>query len=35
MGKGTVVRLDWHDAETPANVVWTLSPKRLDPSPSL
>ncbi|HEX6839109.1 MAG TPA: phosphoglycerate mutase family protein [Polyangia bacterium] len=35
MGKGAVVRLDWQDAERPANVVWTLSPKRLDPSPSL
>ena len=35
MAKGTVVRLDWHDADTPAAVVWTLSPKRLDPSPSL
>ena len=35
MSKGAVVRLDWHDAETPARVVWTLSPKRLDPSPSL
>ena len=35
MSKGAVVRLDWHDAERPANVVWTLSPKRLDPSPSL
>ena len=35
MSKGAVVRLDWHDAETPAAVVWTLSPKRLDPSPSL
>ena len=35
MSKGAVVRLDWHDAETPANVVWTLSPKRLDPSPTL
>jgi phosphohistidine phosphatase len=35
MAKGAVVRLDWHDAETPAGVVWTLSPKRLDPSPSL
>jgi len=35
MSKGAVVRLDWRDAETPANVVWTLSPKRLDPSPSL
>lgn len=35
MSKGAVVRLDWHDAEGPANVVWTLSPKRLDPSPSL
>ncbi|HEY1584834.1 MAG TPA: phosphohistidine phosphatase SixA [Polyangia bacterium] len=35
MGKGAVVRLDWHDAEAPGTVVWTLSPKRLDPSPSL
>jgi len=35
MAKGAVVRLDWHDAETPAKVVWTLSPKRLDPSPTL
>ncbi len=35
MSKGAVVRLDWRDAERPANVVWTLSPKRLDPSPSL
>ena len=35
MSKGAVVRLDWRDADTPANVVWTLSPKRLDPSPSL
>ena len=35
MSKGAVVRLDWRDPETPANVVWTLSPKRLDPSPSL
>ena len=35
MSKGAVVRLDWHDAERPANVVWTLSPKRLEPSPSL
>jgi phosphohistidine phosphatase len=35
MSKGAVVRLDWHDVETPATVVWTLSPKRLDPSPSL
>jgi len=35
MSKGAVVRLDWHDAERPATVVWTLSPKRLDPSPSL
>lgn len=35
MGKGTVVRLDWHDAESAAKIVWTLSPKRLDPSPSL
>ena len=35
MSKGNVVRLDWQDAERPANVVWTLSPKRLDPSPSL
>ena len=35
MSKGAVVRLDWRDAETPANVVWTLSPKRLDPSPTL
>lgn len=35
MSKGAVVRLDWRDGETPASVVWTLSPKRLDPSPSL
>jgi phosphohistidine phosphatase len=35
MQKGSVVRLDWRDAETPARVVWTLSPKRLDPSPTL
>lgn len=35
MGKGTVVRLDWSDAEAAAKIVWTLSPKRLDPSPSL
>lgn len=35
MSKGAVVRLDWHDADTPANVVWTLLPKRLDPSPTL
>lgn len=35
MSKGAVVRLDWTDAERPANIVWTLSPKRLDPSPSL
>ncbi len=35
MSKGAVVRLDWHDAESPAKVVWTLSPKRLDPSPAL
>lgn len=35
MSKGAVVRLDWQDVERPANVVWTLSPKRLDPSPSL
>jgi len=35
MAKGAVVRLDWHDADAPAKVVWTLSPKRLDPSPTL
>jgi phosphohistidine phosphatase len=35
MSKGAVVRLDWRDAETPGGVVWTLSPKRLDPSPTL
>jgi phosphohistidine phosphatase len=35
MGKGSVVRLEWQDTETPAKVVWTLAPKRLDPSPSL
>ncbi len=35
MNKGTVVRLDWRHAETPANLVWTVSPKRLDPSPTL
>ncbi|HWE30368.1 MAG TPA: phosphohistidine phosphatase SixA [Polyangia bacterium] len=35
MSKGAVVRLDWRDPETPANLVWALSPKRLDPSPSL
>jgi phosphohistidine phosphatase len=35
MAKGAVVRLDWQGAEEPAKVVWTLSPKRLDPSPSL
>lgn len=35
LAKGAVVRLDWRDAETPANLVWTLSPKRLDPSPTL
>ncbi len=35
LGKGAVVRLDWHDADEPAKVVWTLSPKRLDPSPTL
>jgi phosphohistidine phosphatase len=35
MGKGVVVRLDFSDADTPARVVWTLSPKRLDPSPTL
>jgi phosphohistidine phosphatase len=35
MSKGAVVRLDWHDADTAANLVWTVSPKRLDPSPTL
>ena len=36
MAKGAVVRLDWSgDDGAPAKVVWTLSPKRLDPSPSL
>lgn len=35
LGKGAVVRLDWRDAGTPGRVVWTLSPRRLDPSPSL
>jgi len=35
MSKGAVVRLDWHDADSPAKVVWTVSPKRLDPSPTL
>jgi phosphohistidine phosphatase len=34
MSKGAVVRLSWRDAEEPATVVWTLSPKRLDPSPT-
>jgi phosphohistidine phosphatase len=35
MSKGEVVRLDWRDAVTPAALIWTLSPKRLDPLPSL
>jgi phosphohistidine phosphatase len=35
MAKGTVVRLDWHALDRPARLMWTLSPKRLDPSPSL
>jgi phosphohistidine phosphatase len=35
MSKGQVARLDWLDADTPATLVWTLSPKRLDPSPTL
>lgn len=35
MQKGAVVRLDFADPDTRARVVWTLSPKRLDPSPTL
>ncbi|HEY2748653.1 MAG TPA: phosphohistidine phosphatase SixA [Polyangia bacterium] len=35
MQKGAVVRLDWIDADSPAKLVWTVSPKRLDPSPTL
>lgn len=35
LAKGAVVRLDFADTETPARVVFTLSPKRLDPSPTL
>ncbi len=35
MSKGAVVRLAFARAGEPARVVWTLSPKRLDPSPSL
>ena len=35
MNKGAVVRLEWNDADTPAKLVWTVSPKRLDPSPTL
>ena len=35
MSKAQVARLDWVDADTPATLVWTLSPKRLDPSPTL
>jgi phosphohistidine phosphatase len=35
MSKGAVVRLDFSDADTPARVVFTLSPKHLEPSPRL
>lgn len=36
MSKGAVVKLDWQRAgDAPAKVIWTLSPKRLEPSPTL
>lgn len=35
LSKGAVVRLRLHGGDEPAALVWTLSPKRLDPSPSL
>ena len=35
LAKGAVVRLRFVDVDEPAALVWTLSPKRLDPSPSL
>ncbi len=35
MSKGAVVRLAFERAGEPARVVWTLSPKRLEPSPTL
>jgi phosphohistidine phosphatase len=35
MSKGAVVRLDWRTVDEPARLIWTLSPKRLDPSTSL
>lgn len=35
MSKGAVVRLAVASVDEPARVVWTLTPKRLDPSPTL
>jgi hypothetical protein len=35
MSKGAVVRLDWRNADEPARLIWTLSPKRLEPSTTL
>lgn len=35
MEKGAVARLRFVDPDEPAALVWTLSPRRLDPSPSL
>ncbi|MDB4966762.1 MAG: sixA [Myxococcales bacterium] len=35
MNKGAVVRLTFGGEAAPAKLIWTLSPKRLDPSPTL
>lgn len=35
MSKGAVVRLQFAHAEEPAKLVWTISPKRLEPSAGL
>jgi phosphohistidine phosphatase len=35
MSKGAVVRLTVSNVDEPAQLVWTLSPKKLDPGPSL
>jgi hypothetical protein len=35
MQKGAVARLRFSAVDEPATLVWTLSPKHLDPSPSL
>lgn len=34
MSKGAVVRLEWKSADEPARLIWTLSPKHLEPSPA-